>query len=729
MSMTFSTWLAQSPDFDFESFVRTRRDLLQPESPTVGALAAAASSRIGVSRGIEALTATELDVFIALASAARMSADIAVRENSHIDPTLAEAVLPRLRDLGLAWPSTPAAASAESSAAASAESPDEARAATPTGGRLLDACPLLRIQSEAITLLPTSAAESARAHPWQAYAGGVDEAAESIPQTLIHNSEQAAVAEVISSLRGLVDDLAASPVSRLTSGGISKRDVSRLARTIDLGLEQTITLLLAAKSLGLIGVLDDPLDPQWTAGADAAAHLEGDRAELWAGLVTSWLRESQDVAQLVAGTSANERLTVLATPKKALFKGFGQSVPAMPLLRFTVLQILHDIGLGSSRSARWIHAQVLDRHPLIPAHEFRITEQILHAAVTLGLATTPLKSPDRFGPSRFGAMLGAGLATAMADESAQDPSIAPLGFSLDRLEVPAEVIETVRSGLVEEVDTVLIQSDLTAVATGPIQPRVHHILRRYAVVEARGQGTVYRIDADTVEASLQSGTDPQEALAQLAEISAKELPSTLEFLITNTAARLHRVQVAGARAVLVVDDPVDLDVILSDPLMLPAGLERLAPTVAVSHIGPERTMHLLESADHHALLHAPEGTPRKRSVITQPEPSVHVRKRARVTDADLDEYIRILRSPGARRETKARTEEPLGHMDRLREAATQKQLVRIRLADSHGQERVIEMHPATVNGGRVRGRVATTGAEASLSIARIVSVELLGAAG
>src|SRR5699024_11877498 len=81
-------------------------------------------------------------------------------------------------------------------------------------------------------------------------------------QPLIHNSEQAAVAEVISSLRGLVDELAAAPISRLTSGGISKRDVSRLAGTLDLGLEQTITLLLAAKSLRLIGVLDDALDPQ-----------------------------------------------------------------------------------------------------------------------------------------------------------------------------------------------------------------------------------------------------------------------------------------------------------------------------------------------------------------------------------------------------------------------------------------------------------------------------------
>lgn len=696
--MTFSQWLSHSSDTDFESFVRTRRDLLQPESPTIPSLAAAASSRIGVSRGIEALTASQLDLVIDLAKAARISRDIDVRENRHIDSTLAEVVLPRLRDLGLAWPS-----------ASPTESPNES--------------PTWRIQSEAITLLPTSAAESARAHPWQVQASDLDSSRETISQTLIHNSERAAVAEVISSLRGLVDDMATSPISRLTSGGISKRDVTRLGRTIDLGLEQTITLLLAAKSLHLIGVLDDALDPQWTASDDAASVLEGDRAELWAALVTSWLRETLEVTQLAAGASANERLTVLASPKKSLFKGFSQSQPTMPWLRFTVLEILGDIGLGAARSSKWIHAQVLAAHPLIPAHDFAMTEAILHASGAFGLATTPLQKADHYGPSRFGCLLAEGLRAAMIEEAAQDPSIAPVNFSLGSLEVPADVVDAVRLGMVDEVDSVLIQSDLTAVATGPIEPRVHHILRRFAVVEARGQGTVYRIDAATIEASMQTGVSPEDALAQLAEISAEPLPSTLEFLIENTASKLRRVQVAGGRAVLVVDDPVDLDVIISDQLMLPAGLERLAPTVAIGQLGPERTMHLLESAEHHAMLHSPAGPVRKRKVITQADPEVHLRKRARVTDSHLDDYIRILRSPGAVAPAHTSTEEPLGHMDRLRDAAEAGQLVTIRLADSHGKERVIEMVPSTVNGGRVRGKVTTTGAEASLSVARIVSVD------
>lgn len=709
--MTFSQWLSHSADAEFESFVRTRRDLLQPESPTMAALAAAASSRIGVSRGIEALDAGTLEVFIALAKAARTTPEIDVAGIPHIDPALAEAALPRLRDLGLAWPvgrdGAGPAGSAES--AGSVES-----AGSAVGG-------VWKIQSEAITLLPTSAAESSRAHPWQIDESSIDSSTAAIGQPLIHNSEQAAVAEVISSLRGLVDELAASPISRLTSGGISKRDVSRLARTLELGLEQTITLLQAAKSLHLIGVLDDALDPQWTAADDADSALAGDRADLWAGLVGAWLRDLLDVTQLAAGASENERLTVLAAPKKSLFKGYGLSVPAMPLLRFAVLSVLHDIGLGTARSAGWIHAEVLRRHPLLPAHEFAMTEAVLHTCVTVGLATTPLQQPEHFGPSRFGLRLAAGLDRAMAEHAAQDPSILPLGVSVEALTVPGDVIAAVTEGLGAEVDTVLIQSDLTAVATGPIEPRVHHILRKYAVVEARGQGTVYRIDAETIEDTMQAGLTPEEALAELAEISAEELPSTLEFLVQNTASKLRRVRVAGARSVLIVDDPVDLDVILSDQAMMPAGLERLAPTVAIAQLGPERTMHLLEASDHHALLHSAAGPVRKRRVITESEPEVSVRRRPRVSDGHLGEYMRILRSAPAAA-APVSTDEPLGHMDRLREAAETKQRVLIRIADSHGKERTIEMLPATLNAGRVRGVVTTTGAEASLSVARIVSV-------
>lgn len=134
-------------------------------------------------------------------------------------------------------------------------------------------------------------------------------------------------------------------------------------------------------------------------------------------------------------------------------------------------------------------------------------------------------------------------------------------------------------------------------------------------------------------------------------------------------------------------------------------------------------MHLLEAGDHHALLHSATAPARRRRVITQSEPEVNVRRRPRVTDGHLGEYIRILRSSPTGASEPASTDEPLGLMDRLREAAEAKTRVLIRIADSQGRERTVEMLPATLNAGRVRGTVTSTGAEASLSIARIISVD------
>src|SRR5699024_4277242 len=189
--------------------------------------------------------------------------------------------------------------------------------------------------------------------------------------------------------------------------------------------------------------------------------------------------------------------------------GYGQSVPAMPMLRLSVLAVLADIGLGTARSARWIHAEVLRRHPLLQAHDFSKTQSVSHTCVNLGLATTPQQQPEHSGPSRFGLRLAAGLDRAMVEYARQDPSIAPLGIGLEAIEVPGDVIAAVTDGLGSEVEEVLIQSDLTAVATGPIEPRGPHIRRRYAVVGARGQGTGSRTAGDTTAARMRAAAGPR----------------------------------------------------------------------------------------------------------------------------------------------------------------------------------------------------------------------------
>src|SRR5699024_3043050 len=160
--------------------------------------------------------------------------------------------------------------------------------------------------------------------------------------------------------------------------------------------------------------------------------------------------------------------------------------------------------------------------------------------------------------------LAAGLDRAMVEYARQDPSIAPLGIGLEAIEVPGDVLAAVTDGLGSEVEKVLIQSDLTAVATGPTAPPDHHLLRRYAVAAALGQGTACRIPAAPIDARTPSGLSLADVLGELAASSGEALPSTLAFLVNSSATKLRRVRVAGARAGPLVDDPAGLAVILSD---------------------------------------------------------------------------------------------------------------------------------------------------------------------
>src|SRR5699024_6865564 len=122
-------------------------------------------------------------------------------------------------------------------------------------------------------------------------------------------------------------------------------------------------------------------------------------------------------------------------------------------------------------------------------------------------------------------------------------------------------------------------------------------------------------------------------------------------------------------------------------------------------------------------LHSATAPARRRRVITQSEPEVNVRRRPRVTGGHLGEYIRILRSSPTGASEPASTDEPVGVMDQLREATEATAPVILGTADSQGRESTIEMLAATLNAGRVRGTVTSTGAEAPLSIARTTSVD------
>ena len=171
-------------------------------------------------------------------------------------------------------------------------------------------------------------------------------------------------------------------------------------------------------------------------------------------------------------------------------------------------------------------------------------------------------------------------------------------------------------------------------------------------------------------------------------------------------------QVAGARGAVIVDDPEELDAMLADPLLTPAQLTRVAPTVALSGISSDRLRALLEGAGTSTLTEAPSAQPRRAPRQTAPAVT---RRTARIADADLGRYI-----AGVRSTAEATEGDPASTSGILRAAIDRQQSVTVTLARADGSSTTITLTPTAITGGRVRG--IRNGSEIAASLSRIISV-------
>lgn len=693
--LTFSAWLASAPQPWFTALCETRRDLMRTDAPSLRAVAAAAASRAGVALVLEALDTRLLQIAHRAAVAARTEPVVPA---GVLGATTAD--LTRLVTLGLLWP-------------AFAEDAQD-----PTGASAY------RIHSEAVGLLPTSAADRRSGIPWLEFPPErpADPAPLTVPDALVGNAEAAAASALVGEVLAVPDTFAAEPVSQLVSGGIGKRDVQQLARTLGTDTAHTVFLLELAGAAGLLGVGGPDVDPQWGPTSEFDRMRSAGRAETYVELLRTWLLREVDTVHVLAGrTDRGDRLHALATlvspTRHNAYAGFPSSKPQLAFLTSEVLAAL--AGLADDLPGRAVHDAVLVDavrwdHPLLAAAAPASIEQIVREAEAFGLVCTPLASPDAHALTHIGLRVVGGLREAMAG------SLSLVPWDAERVTLPEDLTSFVDSLLPALQTTVLVQSDLTAVATGPLDPQIHSELTRIAVVDTRGQGTVYRFTTDSIAEALRTGMSAEEVLALVSRISSTGVPQPLTFLVDEAAARLRRVQVAPARAVVVVDDPADLEALLANPALVPAGLVRVSATVAVANVPQDRLAHLLEASGQPTLRHAANGPVPRAPVPQRPAPVS--RRSTRVADRSLPAFIRALRSSG----TEEPAEAPASVLDVLREAAEDRHPVDVVLVATDGTRHRAHLLPTHVSAGRVRARRLAPGrtgteTEVTVGISRIVS--------
>jgi hypothetical protein len=712
---SFNAWLAHCPEPRLRAILNTRRDLLRRDAANTQRIAGAAGTRAGVARGLESLDTGALQLACALAVRSRVTPDVSFDElPAGLDPRAFDT----LADTALIWP-------------AGAESQDSAEPASMRW----------RIQSEAVSLLPTSARDQSNPPAWLHAEPPRAPVMAPVSQAIARNAQAGAAAQVVGDIVALVREVAARPASQLVKGGIGKRDLMSYASRTGAGAHRSVLLLELAGRLGLLGVGGPDADPVWLPTNVFESFAAGDRAAAYARVVEAWLALPVEVGQVVAGRDGTgavvHALSSLGHSPTSPFSGFPISQPVMPLTRYLLLTDLDALGArgGFAAAAAAIVEDFTWHHPLLPSADEPVLTEILAEAEYLGLVTTPLARPDSFGLTPVGVRLAAHLAGAMPRSGN------PLPFDLERLTVPQGWTDLV-AGLLPPLErTVVLQSDLTAVATGPLEPTVATALERVADVETRGQGTVFRFTEASLRRGLEDGLSAADVLALIAGAADGPLVPTLEFLIEETAARMHRVRLAPARSVIVVDDPDDLTQIVNEPILLTAGIEQLTSTVATARVSQERLAELLAAADIHTLGAQSEHTTALPAPITAVAPIK--RRSLRVGDRELSDFEAALLTERATG-TPGTPAAPVTVADRLREASATGAEVVLETVSHTGEVSQLRLYPTAVTAGRVRGlrvrghrgaapaplRAGAAGlSEVSLPLARIRSVRPAGEPG
>jgi hypothetical protein len=478
-----------------------------------------------------------------------------------------------------------------------------------------------------------------------------------------------------------------SPPARLRTGGIAQRDLTRTARA--LGMDEARTTLVVEI-------------------ATAAGLLAPDSHEVVTVLPTAsfdrWLADppAQRMAELLLAWRDMPRS---ADPDQRPLAPEG-AAPLLPDLRFEVLAVL------ASEPGAWRDDEVL--------------------------AGLRWRAPRREDPARAGQALlvlqhlrALGLLVAGATTSA--------ALALQAGDRPA-LVAALAAHLPAQVDTLVMQGDLTATVPGLPSPGLAALMRQAATPESVGAASVYRFSADTVRAALDAGRTARELLAELGRRG--QVPQPLAYLIEDVARRHAALRIGSAGTYLRCDDPVELAGILADPRAASLGLQALSESVLVSALPAEIVLERLRELGRSP---QPEvdgalASPPVRRARSRPDPDGAMRVSGsppRVTPALAAAAVRAMRAsdrggepraavpptPGSGAVHPVPVTTPADVVAALRAAIATEATVWIGYADPSGVAGDRRLQPLRLAGGYLTALDLRTEAISSFALARITGVE------
>ena len=512
------------------------------------------------------------------------------------------------------------------------------------------------------------------------------------------------------------------------TGGVSARALARTADALGLEVDTAARIIEITAGAGLLGLDDD--GATWVPSSQAAGWLTDSLPQRWAPLALAW-----------SGSARTPWLTGTRDDDGTLRAALGPDLEAgwAARLRARVLALLGDLPPGTSATPAFVRAALTWEGPrrTIPGGAI---SAVLAEAETLGITGGgALTEAGRILARRAAARLdeqdpGLSGSTSGAN-SAEEAGGAAYAEPLSDDETLAALETALAADLPAAVETILVQSDLTAIVPGRPAPELAALLERTSVVESRGGALTVRFTPESVRGALDVGYRAEEITQAIGRYSPTPLPDSLSVLIQDAARHHGAVRVRAVSALLRVGDEATAAGLLAEPRLRDLGLDEVAPGILVATASAGQVLRELratglapvtEDADGHLVV----GPATAQQARRAPEPtrpgSEHSVRRRRPGRRELTTLVGRLRMGQevlqAAGETAVATD-PVHALAVLRQAQSSRSRLRLSLAGPDGAVQERQVRVMAVEPGRVRLRDVVRETELTVAVHRIVSVE------
>ena len=366
------------------------------------------------------------------------------------------------------------------------------------------------------------------------------------------NINSAAIANITTFLRWVEEVLnfwAQDPPTALRSGGLGVRDLKALA--LHIGVDESCAAFVAELCYISALLTIDP-DDRILPTTNFDIWLTQRPSDKWLTLVSAWLSTSR-----VSGLAGNEDSKNVAPLGPELDRVNAASV------RSLVLSLLQDHRDGA----------ITPDSMVAIASWHRPSKRIggIHPSHIL----FTLRESEWLGVTGQGVISDYGLAL-----------------------VKQGSLEQIDSDLPEDVDHILIQSDNTAIAPGPLAQEIAQAMALLADVESRGGATVFRFTDSTIRRALDHGKTGDEIARFLKATSKTPMPQPLEYLITDVAKKHGKLRVGSTTSFIRCEDQSVIVAILSDKKLDGMGFRRIAAEVLISELEVDDAVNVLRNAGY-----------------------------------------------------------------------------------------------------------------------------------